>query len=457
MKPILPKFRLPPILPGDAAYDSARRAWNAAHDHRPAAILRCSSATEVASAVRYAAERGGSLAVRGGGHSFPGYSGCDDGVVVDLGPLRDVQVDATRRLVTVGGGATWVHVDGATAAHDLAMPGGLVSTTGVGGLTLGGGIGWLSRAYGLACDQLVSAEVVLADGSVVLASAEEHPDLFWALRGGGGNFGIVTRFDFRLHPLPVGAEVLGGKVLYPAGEASSVLRQIARLGGDLPETVSLLCAFVSVPPLPFLPATLHFAPALAVALCDFSGDPQAEERVSPLRRLAEPLADLVQRLPYPAQQTLFDAGAPAGLRQYGAGANLRELSDAAIVVGTRQAVLRPTPLCQVHLHQLGGAVSRVAEDATAYAGRDAGWVVNIIATYTEPADDERCRAWVMETRRLLHDIESPRTYVNFLGEADAARVRAAYGAAKHDRLRAIKRRYDPANLFRLNANILPAD
>lgn len=450
-------FRIPPIRRGDARYEEARRVWNGCHDRFPEWILRCSSAAEVAAALGFARDAGLPLAVRGGGHSFPGYGTCDEGLVVDLGPLASVEVDPVRRLAAVGGGATWGGVDAVTAPHALAVPSGLVSTTGVAGLTLGGGIGWLSRPYGLACDQMIGAEVVLADGTCVHASECDEPELFWALRGGGGNFGVVTRFDFRLRPLPAGGEVLGGMVLYPAAAAGEALRRLAEIASALPDETSTLAAFVSVPPLPFLPASLHFAPALALALCDLGDAAEAEVRARPLRSLATPLADLVRRQPYLEQQRMFDAGAPPGLRQYGLGVNLTELSAATIDQLCECAARRPTPLCQIHLHQMGGAVARVDEGATAYAGRDAGWVVHMIATWTDPADDERAREWARETRSGLSPLAAERTYLNFLGESGADAVRRALGEAKHDRLRAIKRRYDPVNLFRLNANIPPAD
>jgi FAD/FMN-containing dehydrogenase len=445
------------VLPGSPDYETARRVWNGFHDPHPAAVIRCSSALEIAAAVRFAAERALPLAVRGGGHSFPGYGSCDGGIVVDLAPLSEVTVDRERRIALVGGGATWADVDRATAAVGLAVPGGLVSTTGVGGLTLGGGIGWLSRSWGLACDQLVAAEVVLADGSVTTASESDNADLLWALRGGGGNFGIVSRFEFRLHELPPAGEVLGGMVLYEAAAAQSVLREVARLAPSMPDPLSTLAAFISVPPLPFLPEQIHLAPALAIALCDVGEPAAAEARCLPLRRLATPLADLVQRRPYVEQQRIFDAGAPAGLRQYGLGVNLQALADGAIAALVERAAARPTPLCQIHLHQMGGVVARIAEDATAYAGRDAAYVVNIIATWTDPDDDERARDWARATRGRLAEFAAPRTYLNFLGESGADRVRLAYGTAKYDRLRELKRRFDPTNLFRINANVLPAE
>jgi FAD/FMN-containing dehydrogenase len=453
---IPPLFRLPPILPGSADYESARRVWNGFHDPHPAAVIRCSSTLEIAAAVRFAVERALPLAVRGGGHSFPGYGSCDGGIVLDLSPMSAVEVDRGRRIAVVGGGATWADVDRATAAVGLAVPGGLVSTTGVGGLTLGGGIGWLSRSWGLACDQLVAAEVVLADGSVTTASESDTADLLWALRGGGGNFGIVSRFDFRLHELPSDGQVLGGMVLYEAAAAHSVLRECARLAPSMPDELSTLIAFINIPPRPVLPETIHWAPALAIALCDLGEPAEAEARSLPLRGLAAPLADLVQRLPYVELQRMLDPDAPPGLRHYGLGVNLGSLSERAMAALIEAAAARPSPLAQIHVHQLGGAIARVAEEASAYAGRDASFVVHVIATWIDPADDARAREWARETRSRLADLSAATTYVNFLGEADEQRVRRAYGGAKHDRLRELKRRYDPANLFRINANIPPA-
>jgi FAD/FMN-containing dehydrogenase len=454
---IPPLFRMPPVAPGSPDYDAARRVWNGFHDPHPAAVIRCSSTDEIAAGVRFAGERGLPLAVRGGGHSFPGHGSCDGGIVLDLAPLSAVEVARDRRIATVGGGATWAEVDRVTAAQGLAIPGGLVSTTGVGGLTLGGGFGWLSRCWGLACDQLVAAEVVLADGSAIRASETEEPQLLWALRGGGGNFGVVSCFELRLHELPPAGAVLGGVVFYEAEAAEPVLREYSRLAAAMPDELSTLVAFTCVPPLPFLPERIHHAPAVAIALCDLGEAAEAEARSLPLRRLASPLADLVRRLPYVEQQRMFDAGSPPGQRQYGLGVNLHALGDETIAALAERAAVRPTPLCQIHLHQLGGAVSRVAEDATAYAGRDAAWVGHIIATWTDAGDDERARGWARATRDRLAELVAPRTYLNFLGEAGPERVRLAYGAAKHERLRQLKRRYDPGNLFRINANIPPAD
>jgi FAD/FMN-containing dehydrogenase len=298
---------------------------------------------------------------------------------------------------------------------------------------------------------------VLAVGSVRHVDHSSEPGLFWALRGGGGNFGVVSGFELQLHQLPPAGHVLGGMVLYEASAAAAVLRAYARLAAAMPEELSTLVAFINVPPLPFLPEALHLAPALAIALCDLGDAEMAEARSLPLRRLATPLADLVQRLPYVEQQRLFDAGAPAGLRQYGMGVNLNDLSDETIAALCQQAAARPTPLCQIHLHQLGGAVARVAEDATAYAGRDAAWVANIIATWTDASQDERARSWARETRRRISERASPRTYLNFLPECGPEQIRQAYGAPKHERLRQLKSRFDPSNLFRRNANIPPSD
>jgi len=449
-------FRLPPIRRGEPSYDAARRIWNGLHDRFPEWILRCSSAEEVAEALRFVREAGLSLSVRGGGHSFPGYGTCDGGVVLDLAPLARVDLDPARGLISVGGGATWGAVDAATTPHARAVPGGLVSTTGVGGLTLGGGIGWLSRAYGLSCDQMLGADVVLADGTRVYASAADEPELFWALRGGGGNFGAVTRFDFRLRPLPAGGEVLGGMVLYSQSEAAGVLREVADSAREMPDELSLLAAFVRVPPLPFLPVSIHFAPALAIALCDVGEPAEAAARARPLRNLARPLADLVRRLPFAEQQRMFDDGAPPGLRQYALGCNLESLAPETIDWLCKCAAECPTPLCQIHLHQLGGEVARIAEDASAFAGRRVAWVVHLIATWTDSEDDGRARDWACGARAGLVALASERTYLNFLGESGAEGVRRAYGEAKHDRLRELKRRYDPDNVFRGNANILPA-
>jgi FAD/FMN-containing dehydrogenase len=443
------------VQPGDAAYDEARSIWNGVHDCRPAVIARCADAADVRHAIGFARSEGLDVAVRGGGHSIPGFSTCDDGLVIDLSPMKGVEVDVAGRTAVVEGGVIWGELDAATQEHGLATTGGLVSTTGVAGFTLGGGIGWLMRKHGLACDNLRSAEVVTADGQLLTASATENADLFWGLRGGGGNFGIVTAFEFGLHP--VGPTVTAGPVFYPGERAEEVMRFYRDFVGDLPDELTTLVNLLTAPPAPFLPEEWHGKKLVALIGC-YSGDTkEGAKAMQPLRELGDPVADLIGPMPYVQMQGLIDALWPRGTKAYMKAGYLRELDDHAIETMARYHQDATSPSSEIHIQHFGGAVSRVDEEATAYGERQAPFVLNTIAVTHEPGGLDTHVDWA---QRLYADLEPSLTggaYINFLSAEGEERVKAAYGAEKFARLRALKDRYDPTNLFRLNQNIPPSN
>ncbi len=442
------------IRPGDAAYDEARSIWNGVHDGRPAVIARCADASDVRHAVGFARSEGLDVAVRGGGHSIPGFSTCDDGIVIDLSPMKGIEVDEQARTVTAEGGLTWGEFDAATQEYGLAATGGLVSTTGVAGFTLGGGIGWLMRKHGLACDNLRSAEVVTADGQLLTASATENSDLFWGLRGGGGNFGIVTAFEFDLHP--VGPTVTAGPVFYPGERAEEILRFYRDFVRDVPDELTTVANLLTAPPAPFLPEEWHGKKLVALIGC-YSGDPEeGAKAMQPLRDLGDPVADLVGPMPYVQMQGLIDALYPHGTKAYMKAGYLRELDDHAIQTAVRYHRDATSPASEIHFHHFGGAVARVPKEETAYSERQAPFVLNIIALSHESSGLDSHVDWA---QRFYAEIEPSLTggaYVNFLSAEGEERVQAAYGVEKFARLRALKDRYDPTNLFHLNQNIPPS-
>lgn len=441
------------LIPSDGAYDSARQIWNAMIDKRPAVIARCATTSDIVRALNFARDNRLLLAVRGGGHNIAGSAMCDDGLVIDLSQMKAAQVDAGARRVTIEGGATLGDLDAATQAHGLATPVGINSTTGIGGLTLGGGFGWLSRKYGLTVDNLESAEVVTATGEVVRASATEHPDLFWALRGGGGNFGVVTRFEFRLHP--VGPDVLSGLIVYPISEAKSVLQQYREFMANAPEELNVWTVLRKAPPLPFLPATFHGQEMIALALI-YAGDPkQGEPLVEPLHKFGTPLGAHVGVQPYAAWQQTFDPLLTAGARNYWKSHNFTTLEDGLFDVVVKYVGKLPSPQCEIFFGAIDGATMRRAADSMAYAQRDAMFVMNFHGRWEDPADDERCIGWSRDFFKASAPFASGGVYVNFLSADEAGRVRSAYGP-NYDRLVQVKRKYDPNNLFRTNQNIAPA-
>jgi FAD/FMN-containing dehydrogenase len=446
------------ITPADPAYTDACAAavWNGDIRRRPALIARCSSAGDVAAALRFARRAGLELTVRGGGHNFAGFAVCDDGLMLDLGALRQVAVDPAGRRAVCGGGATWGDVDAATQAHGLAVPGGFVSTTGIGGLTLGGGIGWLSRKHGLTADNLLAAEVVTADGRLLRASAEEHADLFWALRGGGGNFGVVTSFEYRLHP--VGPQVHLGLFFWGADQGAAALRFCRDFLQRVPEEMGAFLAGISAPSEPFVPEPYHHASGYALLIVGFGSAEDHARVVAPIRETVPPAFELVTPMPYTGLQQLFDASCPWGIQAYEKALYLDALSDEVIAVFSTHLPQKRSPLSQVPVFAMGGAYRRVGEAETAFGGsRAAGFVFNIAAFCPTPELLVADRAWVRAFwSALLPFASNAGGYVNYMAEYEEDRVRAAYGAAKYERLARIKARYDPENLFHFNANIKPA-
>ncbi len=442
------------IRPDDAGYDEARSIWNGAHDRRPAVIARCADAADVRHAIGFARSEGLDVAVRGGGHSIPGFSTCDDGIVIDLSPMKGVRVDEGERTATAEGGVIWGEFDAATQEHGLAVTGGLVSTTGVAGFTLGGGIGWLMRKHGLACDNLRSAEVVTADGRLLTASATENPDLFWGLRGGGGNFGVVTAFEFDLHP--VGPTVTAGPVFYPGERAEEILRFYRDFVRDVPDELTTVANLLTAPPAPFLPEEWHGRKLVALIGCHSGAPEEGAKAMQPLRELGDPVADLIGPMPYVQMQSLIDALYPHGTEAYMKAGYLRELDDHAIETAVRHHQDATSPASEIHVHHFGGAVARVAEGETAYGERQAPFVLNIIALTHEPGGLDSHVDWA---HRFYAEIEPSLTggaYINFLSAEGEERVQAAYGAEKFARLQALKDRHDPTNLFHLNQNVPPS-
>ena len=440
---------------GDAGYDEAINIWNGAIARRPSAVVRCASSADVASALAFAQREGLEVSVRGGGHNYAGHALTDGGLMIDLSPLNRVHVYPATRRATCGGGTTWGEFDAATQAHGLGTPGGFVSRTGVAGLTLGGGLGWLSRLAGLSCDNLVGAEVVIADGQVLRASEDENADLFWAIRGGGGNFGVVTEFEFALHP--VGPLVHIGLFLFSPDQGGELFRFAREFVRDLPDECGAFLAGLSAPPEPFVPTELHFAPCYALAVVGFGDDLAHAAVIAPIKQALTPIVELVTPIPYVALQQMFDASAPWGLHSYEKAVYLDELTDGAIDVILEHQPTKMSPLSFLPIFVLGGAYRRADGDATAFGGsRSIGYVVNISATAMSPTDYEAERAWVRAYwSALVEHAVGVGGYVNFMTDPQDDRVRNAYGA-KYDRLQRIKAAYDPNNVFHLNANILPA-
>jgi FAD/FMN-containing dehydrogenase len=441
------------LLPGDGGYEGARKIWNAMIDKRPAIIARCATTADVVRGVNFARDNGLRLAVRGGGHNIAGHAMCDDGLVIDLSRMKAARVDPARRRVTIEGGATLADLDAATQAHGLATPVGINSTTGIAGLTLGGGFGWLSRKLGMTVDNLESAEVVTAAGEVVRAGATESPDLFWALRGGGGNFGVVTRFELRLHP--VGPGVLSGLIVYPIAEAKSVLQQYREFADQAPEELAVWTVLRQAPPLPFLPERVHGQGIVALALIH-AGDPkQGEPLVEPLRKFGTRLGEHVGVQPYVAWQQAFDPLLTAGARNYWKSHNFSTLEDGLLDAVIASSGTLTSPQSEIIIAAIGGATTRPAPGSAAYAHRDTRFVVNVHGRWTDPADDERGIGWARDFFEAATPFASGGAYVNFLTADEGDRVRSAYGSS-YDRLARVKRQYDPDNLFRINQNIEPA-
>jgi FAD/FMN-containing dehydrogenase len=446
------RFRGDVLLPGDTGYDEARQIWNAMIDRRPALIARCVSSEDVVQSVKFARRRDMLVSIRGGGHNIAGNAVCNDGLMIDVSLMKGIRVAPNSRRATIEPGCTLADFDAAAQAHGLATPLGINSTTGVAGLTLGGGFGWLSRKYGMTIDNLLSADVVTADGSQVHASETENDDLFWGLRGGGGNFGIVTSFEFQLHS--VGPGVLCGLIIFPFDQAKSVLKQFARFTETMPDELTVWMITRKAPPLPFLPADVHGKEIVALALC-YAGNPaEGEKLIEPLRGFGTARGEHIGVQPYTAWQQAFDPLLTPGARNYWKSHNLSQLSDGAIDAIIEYAATLPSPQCEIFVGTIGGQTARVAPEAMAYSSRDANYVMNVHGRWESAAEDERCIAWAREFFAKSQPFASGGAYINFLTQDESARIAFAYGAT-YNRLVALKKKYDPTNLFQMNQNIKP--
>ena len=439
------------IVEGDADYEGARMVHNGMIDKRPAVVIRVMNAGDVMTTVNYARDNGLDLSIRGGGHSGPGLGTNDGGVVIDFSKMRGVRVDVSAKTARAEGGATWGDFNAATHAYGLATTGGIISTTGVAGLTLGGGIGYLSRGHGLSVDNLVSADVVTADGQILVASENENADLFWAIRGGGGNFGVCTSLEFKLQPV---RDVYWGPMFYEVEEAEKILKFYREYIKDAPEEMGVFPAFQVAPPLPFIPEDRHGDMFFALIAC-WSGDPaEGERQFKVFHDIAEVKAEHVGQIPYPAINAAFDGLFPTGIRQYWKGNFVKELTDEAIAAHVKHGPNAPNPSSTMHLYPINGACQRVAPNATAFGHRDANFSMVIIAASDDPADDEANKKWVRDYSDAVAPHSEAGGYINFMDDDDADRTPINYGE-NYDRLVKIKRKYDPDNLFRINQNIAP--
>lgn len=441
------------LLPGDAAYDDARAIWNGMIDRRPAAIVRCAGAEDVQHAVRFAAAHELLVSVKGGGHNIAGNAVCDGGLMIDLSPMRAVTVDAAARVAVVQPGCTLADVDAETQKSGLATPLGINSTTGIAGLTLGGGFGWLSRKHGMTVDNVRSMDVVTADGDLLRASADENPELFWALRGGGGNFGVVTSFELQLHP--VGPEVLSGLIVHPFDDAAGVLRRYREFVADAPDDLAVWVVVRKAPPLPFLPEAWHGREVVVLAAF-YAGDMEEGERLlKPLREYGNPIADVVGPHPYAGWQQAFDPLLTPGARNYWKSHDFDALSDGFLDTVVEHAGRLPSPHTEIFIGQLGGAINRVAAGDTAYAHRDVEFIMNVHGRWEDAVQDEAGIGWARSLFEEAAPFAKGSVYVNFMTADEGTRVAAAYGE-NYARLAELKRRYDPQNLFRMNQNIQAA-
>lgn len=440
------------VLPGDSDYDDMRQIWNAMIDRQPALIARCTSPDDVVHAVNFARQHQLLVSIRGGGHNIAGNAVCDDGLMIDLSLMKGVHVDPGARRATVEPGCTLADFDAAAQQHGLATPLGINSTTGVAGLTLGGGFGWLSRKHGMTVDNLLSVDVVTADGRQIRASETENADLFWGVRGGGGNFGIVTRFEFRLHP--VGPNVLSGLIVFPFEQAKSVLEQFAGFTETMPDELNVWVVTRQAPPFPFLPEDSHGKEMVALAVC-YAGDPaEGEKLIAPLRGFGSVLGEHVGVQPYVDWQQAFDPLLTKGARNYWKSHNFVRLEEGAVDAIIEYAATLPSPQCEILIGTIGAQTARVAPDAMAYASRDANYVLNVHARWESADDDDRCIAWARKFFAKSQPFASSGAYINFLTQDETDRVAFAFGPA-YQRLVELKKKYDPTNLFRMNQNVKP--
>jgi FAD/FMN-containing dehydrogenase len=439
------------IAAGDDAYDTARKVYNGMIDRRPRVIVRCTDVADVMASVEFASEQGMDLSVRGGAHSVPGFGTNDDGVVIDLAQMNGVRVDPQRRTVRAEGGCTWGGFNHATYAFGLATTGGIIASTGIAGLTLGGGIGYLARAFGLTCDNLLSADVVTADGRFLVASEKEHEDLFWALRGGGGNFGVVTSFEYQLHPVK---DIVAGLFFFPVARAREVLEFYRDFIETAPEELGMFPAFQIAPPLPFIPEADHGKTFCILVCCWVGRADRADKVLTPIRKVAPIVAEMVAPMPYPVLNSMFDPLLPAGLQHYWKADFASELTDGAIKAHLEYGPKVPVVNSTMHIYPINGACNRVAADATAFAYRHAKFATVIAGMWPDPADNEKNIKWVKDYYQAVHPHSLAGGYVNFMAGDDQDRIRDNY-KGNYDRLVAIKRAYDPANVFRMNQNIKP--
>ena len=440
------------FLPSAPEYDQARKIWNGMIDRRPAVIVQCSGVADVINAVNFARESRLVVAVRGGGHNVAGNAVCDAGMMIDLSKMKSIRVDPVRRVARAEPGVIWREFDREAQTFALGTTGGLVSTTGIAGFTLGGGIGWLVRKHGLACDNLLSVDVVTADGKMLTASPSENSDLFWGIRGGGGNFGIVTSFEYKLHP--VGPIVLGGLLAHRAEDGRALLRFCRDFIKDAPTELTTLIVYLTAPPAPFLPTEVHGKQLVAIALCYAGKIEDGEKLLKPLRKFGKPVVDHIQPMPYSVLQSMFDEAAPPGVQNYWKSSYINGLTDSAIDTILERGAKITSPMSAIHVHQLGGTMRTIPEDATAFSHRDAPFIVNLVTTWQDPSENQKHMAWTRDSFAALEKF-AVGAYVNFLGEEGDERVKAAYGERKLRKLTSLKNKYDPTNFFHMNQNIKP--
>ena len=440
------------LTPSDSGYEDARQIWNAMIDRRPAAIVQCADADDVPQAIAFARKNELEISIRGAGHNIAGNALCDDGLMIDFSNMKNVRVEAEKRRAYVEPGATLADLDEAVQRHGLATPVGINSTTGIGGLTLGGGFGWLTRKYGMTIDNLISVDVVTADGKKLHANEVENADLFWALRGGGGNFGVVTQFEFRL--VPVGPEIFAGLVVFPFGQAKQVLHRYREFVDLAPEDLNVWVVLRKAPPLPFLPESVHGKEVVVLPIFYPGPMAQVEKLIAPLRKFGDVLGEHLGPQPYTAWQKAFDPLLTPGARNYWKSHNFTELADGALDAIVEYAGKLPSPQCEIFIGLIAGAPNRIPPEAMAYGHRDARFVLNVHGRWDDRKDDSNCIGWAREFFQASAPYASPGAYVNFMTAEEIDRIVAAYGS-NYQRLQQIKRRYDPENIFHLNQNIRP--